>query len=440
MLLLPRIVWQDGMHLAQHHFQQQARHVESTIHFALSSAHSYCYGLATLAIDRDALANGELVVRQATGVLPDGLPLHIPTDSGEALSIRLESHFPPTATVCVFSIAVPSESASTAGSRYRAFVRVLADETTGGDSRNVVLGAPAWRLVAAGEGAGLTSLPVARVIRDGQGRFALDDRFIPPCIRLGASDRLVRLRSAIEDLLRAKSDEIRRRQGASAAALRDHAAGEIASFWLLHTVNSALGTVLHMGRALDTHPEQLFLELVKLAGGLCTFSLQADAASLPSYKHEDLADSFDALERAISLRLSDIMPADAVRLPFKRRSNPLLHTVKLTDPRVFRAERWYLEIRSRESERERTHLVPRSVKIAADMEQLNRMVEHALPGPQLRHTDSPPAGLSPRDGASYFIIEPGAMIAEFERSKALAAYAPDSLSDVSITLCIVLEA
>ena len=42
---LSRVVWNEGMHLAQHHFQAQSRYFEDAIQFALSSLFFAPYGL-----------------------------------------------------------------------------------------------------------------------------------------------------------------------------------------------------------------------------------------------------------------------------------------------------------------------------------------------------------------------------------------------------------
>ena len=42
---LGRVVWQEGMHLSQHHFQAQNRYVEELVRFFASSLHTEGFGL-----------------------------------------------------------------------------------------------------------------------------------------------------------------------------------------------------------------------------------------------------------------------------------------------------------------------------------------------------------------------------------------------------------
>ena len=73
-----RVVWQEGMHLAQHHFQLQSRYFEESVGFALAQLFFRPYGLAGCELDAEALRNGTVSVIHARGVFADGLAFHIP--------------------------------------------------------------------------------------------------------------------------------------------------------------------------------------------------------------------------------------------------------------------------------------------------------------------------------------------------------------------------
>src|SRR3954466_8998124 len=75
---LSHVVWNEGMHLAQHHFQAQSRFFEDTVQFALSSLFFKPYGLLACELDGNALQNDTVGVVQARGVMPDGLSFDIP--------------------------------------------------------------------------------------------------------------------------------------------------------------------------------------------------------------------------------------------------------------------------------------------------------------------------------------------------------------------------
>src|SRR5438445_13473181 len=78
MRVLSRVVWSEGMYLGPHHFQAQSRYFEDSIQFATGSLWFSSYGLAGLEMDAEALHNGTVSLIHARGIMPDGLPFHIP--------------------------------------------------------------------------------------------------------------------------------------------------------------------------------------------------------------------------------------------------------------------------------------------------------------------------------------------------------------------------
>lgn len=446
MALLSRVVWQDGMHLAQHHFQAQTRYAESAIHFAVTSTTYRADGLVALEIDTAALRNGQFALRQARGTLRDGTHFRMPDGDPLPAPIALAERVSPTADAEVVLLALPSRRQEldlvhqeAARARYRPETRQVPDETTGRDPRPVVFATKAFRLVLAHEATPDDELlPLARVRRDGSGHFVLDEHFIPPVAQLGASPRLRALAHAVVELLEAKSEALRQSQGRTAAALRDHAANEVAGFWLLHTVHASLAPVAHLARTADAHPEALFLELSRLAGALCTFALDAHPRQLPLYDHDALGPAFDALERALRVHLEVVLPTSALRLPLAR-TRPTLFTGRVGDDRAFRRARWLLEVRAALPEGLVVQRVPALVKLAP-MARIAEIVQQARSALGLTHLPVPPSAISPRSDAVYFVVEQGGPLWDgLVEGRDVAAYVPDGVPDADLTLCILID-
>ena len=150
----------------------------------------------------------------------------------------------------------------------------------------------------------LLTLPVARVVRDGAGHFIYDPNFVPPVLQIGASQRLMLLIQRLLEILDEKSASISRGAGGSRS---EFSTREIANFWLLHAVNSAQAPLRHLLIAKRGHPEELFSELSRLAGALCTFALESHPRDLPLYDHRDLSTGFEILDRHIRAHLETIL-------------------------------------------------------------------------------------------------------------------------------------
>ena len=300
MNLLSRVVWSEGMYLGPHHFQVQSRYFEDSIQFAISSLWFASYGLAGVDLDAEALRNGTVSLFHARGIFRDGLPFHMPESDALPEPRAIAELFPPTRDGIVVMLAIPPRKPNgfncslpegeAADARYIAEPRVLHDENTGADERTVQLGRKNLRLLLDTEPAGdLLTMPIARVVRDGAGHFAYDANFVPPVLRISASTRLMLLVQRLIEILDDKSATIGLGARNTSGGRAEFSTRQIASFWLMHAVNSALTPLRHQLIAKRGHPEELFVEMSRLAGALCTFALDSHPRDLPLYDHDNLA-------------------------------------------------------------------------------------------------------------------------------------------------------
>ena len=352
MKLLSRVVWSEGMHLGPHHFQVQSRYFEDSIQFATSSLWFASYGLAGLELDADALYNGAVSLLHARGILPDGLPFNMPECDDLPPPRAIADLIPPTRDGVIVLLGIPPlrpngrNCALTPGNgdaRYASQARVLHDEISGADERSVQLGRKNLRLLLDTEPAGdLVTIPLARVVRDGAGHFAYDPGFVPPVVQIAASTRLLQLLQQMVEILNEKGSALGRDAGSSRS---DFSTREIASFWLLHAVNSALAPLRHLLIAKRGHPEELFVELSRLAGALCTFSLDSQPRDLPVYDHQNLTDCFNQLDQHIRAHLETVLPTNCITIPLAA-AGDCFYEGKVTDPRCLGNSRWVLAIRA----------------------------------------------------------------------------------------------
>jgi type VI secretion system protein ImpJ len=275
MKYLSRVVWSEGMYLGPHHFQAQSRYFEDSIGFTTSTLWFEPWGLVGAQLDAEALKNGTVSLLHARGIFPDGMVFHMPESDPLPDPRNIADLFPPardTVTVMVAVAPRRPEGANTttpndgsaaplngqAGLRYRAEIQMLHDETTGRDEKPVQMGRKNIRLLLDTEAAGdLVTLPVARITRDGSGHFVFDENFIPPAVEISASERLMSLLGRLLEILEEKSLRFSRTAAGPSGTPRNWAefsTREIANFWLLHTVNSALAPLRHHYLSKRGHP------------------------------------------------------------------------------------------------------------------------------------------------------------------------------------------
>ena len=444
MNVLSKVVWSEGMYLAPHHFQVQSRYFEDALHFATSSMLPWAYGLAGCSVDENALRNGTLSLTHARGIFPDGLPFDMPECDALPPPRSLVDLFPPTREGVVVLLAIPERKAGGAncavtaesGARFRSVERSIPDESTGSDERPVRLGQKNIRLVLETEEVnGAVSLPLARIVRDGSGHFVLDPAFIPPCVQIVASERLMLLLRRLIEILEEKSDALSRSAAGSKSAL---SAQGVAFFWLLHAVNSALGVLRHLWIAKRGHPEEVFLELSRLGGALCTFVVDSHPRMLPLYDHARLGECFEALDQHIRRHLNVVLPLNCIRIELTRTAD-YFYQGEIIDPRCLGPSRWVFGIESGIGEVELISKVPTLVKVCS-AKFVGELVKRALPGLATTHLPVPPSAVPAKVESQYFgITRTGPFWDHIVQTRQIGIYVPGDLPDPKLELFVILD-
>lgn len=132
------------------------------------------------------------------------------------------------------------------------------------------------------ENRGYQTYPIARLNRNGQGRWEIDSSFIPPLLTFSSSQMLMSQSKQL--LLRSRIKRSR------LLALRHehpkkHGQSDIPLFWLLNVLNRYEYVLSEVSLATALHPEFVYRELVKLAGQLLPYTQAWSTADIPRYDH-----------------------------------------------------------------------------------------------------------------------------------------------------------
>ena len=441
-----RVVWSEGMTLDPHHFQQWDRHHRHLLHERLRAFGPNGWGLTRLVIDEDRLANGELALREAAAVLPDGLLLALPDDAPLPAPRPLGPAFPPTRDRLRAFLAVPAPQIGAAlvrrpgapsgrEARFLAQPVEVTDETTGGDARPVEVARPAVGLLFDGEPMqGFATLAVAEVIRTGSGAFALAPDFIPTSLRLGASARLAERTRQLAERLFARHGALAERWQ-RAATQREMSPGDVAAQALLAAVAEYGPRVEHL-RHTDAHPADLFSLLLGLAGRLGAARPEAAVAprDLPLYDHGAPSAGFGQLFGALDGLMGDAAPrANYARQVFSRRTPNLAEAVLSAD--LAGSAALYLAARHPAADAQRLrHELPAMLRVASPdtIEAVLRSYTRALP---VEAVAQPPAGL-PADGrAGFFELQRrGPFWDAIQEAGAISVFVPDEFAGAELEL------
>lgn len=447
---LSKVVWSEGMYLGTHHFQAQNRYFEDLIHFTSLSLWFAPYGLLSYEVDADALRNGSVSLIRAKGVFPDGLVFDMPESDPLPAPLNITELFPPTQQHLRIDLAIPAyrpdalnctvtPNGALPSTRYAGKPQTLADENTGRDEKPVQLAFKNIRLAVETEASeGTVTLPLARVTRDGSGHFIFDREFIPPCLDIAASETLLsRVRRLIEDL-EERTAAISRTGGRKGKLASGLSSQDVANFWYLHSLNSALAPLRHLYAARRGHPEHVFLELSRLAGALCTFKAGSHPGDIPLYDHDNLEACFKALEEHIRAHLLTIFPQNALSIALKPVAK-YLYEGEIRDQRCIDRARWIFGVHSEIGEVDLISRAPHLVKLCSS-QFVVELVKRALPGLTLTHLPAPPPAVSPKVTSQYFSVNlAGPCWEHIVKTRRVGIYVPGEIPAPELELWVLLD-
>jgi type VI secretion system protein ImpJ len=257
-------------------------------------------------------------------------------------------------------------------------------------------------------------------------------------LRISASTRLMLLLQRLIELLDEKSATIAMGARNTSGGVAEFSTRQIASFWLMHAVNSALTPLRHQLIAKRGHPEELFAELSRLAGALCTFALDSHPRDLPLYDHDNLSACFEALDRHIRTHLEIIVPTNCIAIPLRRTAD-YYYEGDVADQRCLGRSRWLLAIHAQMGDAELMAKAPPLVKICSPVF-VRELVKRALPGMALTHLPVPPAAVSARVETQYFGINKGGPCWDhISMTRKVGAYVPGEIPNPEIEILVVLD-
>jgi type VI secretion system protein ImpJ len=439
------VVWSEGLLLSPQHFQQSDRAMQHFVAQRFRAAQSFDWGLTQLEIDREALKNGRASLTRAAGVLPDGTPFALPEDDPLPRSRAIEGHFDAKQDFVPLYLGLPSSAASraqlgdaptpgAAGSRFASDTAELPDANTAQNSRPIEVQRRHFQVLFPDDAVGEHDhLPIAEIMRTSEGSYALRETYVPPCLSIGASESLGRLLRVIHEMLIAKStvlgDQRRQRGG-----IADFSAQDTANAMLLYTVNARIPALSHAMTHRGAHPEEVYLELMELAGQLSAFSDKLHPRDLPPYDHRALTQTFTRVE-AVLRDLLEIQPVDkATRIILESKGGGM-YSGRITDERLIApGAGLYLGVRADVEEQRLASEIPGKVKVAS-LDKIDFLIANALRGVPLLYQRVPPASLPVKGSYLYFQLDPNGDAWETVRAaKNVAIYIPPDVPGVSLEM------
>jgi len=441
-----KILWGEGLFLRPQHFQQQDAHAEALNRRALLSANPFAWGVRDLDVDLDSLKNGVLRFNRIDVIFANGdfftapdidqLPAPLALDSAVTEEGAMEfflalNHLNAHGGNC-------TEDALNCGqARYLVIPRDLADLYTEAAEADIATLSQISHLKSASENRDqYLTLPVVRVRRTASNGFEADPGFVPPSISLRSAPSLYMLLRRQIDALLAKVDALYGFHREPSKNVIEFRSGDIASFWLLHTASSSCATLTHLFRNPETSPERMFQELLRLAGGLLTFSKTYSLNDLPSYDHLQPGPCFARIDQILRDLLDTVISTRYFAISLTQ-TKQAFHAGHLDSEKINSDTAFYLAITAAHPQSEIIESIPLRIKIGAP-DDVEKLVLSAMSGVRLTHAAQVPAAIPVRPGACYFALDAhGPLYERMLKAQSIMIYAPESYRDLTVELIAV---
>ncbi|UXY14574.1 type VI secretion system baseplate subunit TssK [Chitiniphilus purpureus] len=447
MLKAKRVLWGEGMFLRPQHFQQQALLNDNAVAEALLAVQRHAWGLRSFELDHAALRNGLIRADQLSVTFRDGTQFAAPQREPLPLSRDL-NEIPQLGVDTMLYACLPNLNpygGNTANadtppgrpSRFRNAHYALSDLYTQSLEADLTTLELDLRLMVEEENRdGYDSVPIARLTKDATGQWRAADDYLPPMTTVSANPALPRMIRRLLDILLVKSESLAGAHRERAKNVMEYGTTDIASFWLLHTVNRNFARLNHLLHAEPLHPEELYVALAEFCGELLTFSSIYTLADLPAYRHEQLGDTLPKLDEQIRELLDTVISARYAVIPLTS-PKPSFYIGRLESDRLLENVDFYLSVQSDLPAAQVIEAVPFKFKVGAP-DDVEKILNSALRGVSLAHAPQTPSAIPVRVGNHYFALEPrGDIFQRMLQSRSVCIYVPQTLVSLKIELIAV---
>ena len=403
-----KVIWQEGMLLRPQHLQHNDRYVDHQLKFRTRFLTCYAWGFLVLDIDAHFLNMGQVVVSQASGVLPDGslfelssttapLALAVPSNTRNA-SIYLAL---PLVTGNHIESRRPEQSDVLA--RYTTYeTQVVDSNAADASSSQISCGRPDLRLLLGEQQSNqaFVKLKLCELLdATSDGVIRLDPDFVPTFIQTGSSRYLLSCLKEVIGMLAHRGNSLAERIRAHGSA----GGTQVGDFMMLQLINRTELVLRHDLDLEQLHPERLYRTLLALLGDLATFASEKRPTFSHHYQHNDQGGCFRNLMQAIRQMLSMVLEQHAIELPLQVRQYGI-RVSPIADPSLMDSASFVLAASAQCDGEVLRQRLPSQLKVAP-VEQIRQWVNLHLPGIRIRPLPVAPRQIAFHANKAYFILE-----------------------------------
>lgn len=281
--------------------------------------------------------------------------------------------------------------------------------------------------------------PIAKLKRDLNGRFVLDNEYIPPVLSLYTqSGSLIKELELLCIQIQAKRQRLMGMRHERNQQMAEFAVADVSLFWLLNALNSFEPQLKFLRDNPTIHPENLYQKLVAFTGALLTFSLAHDVDGIPAYQHDNLNVVFPPLFDLVRSLLEESLPSRVIKIDLVHNKDTLW-TGRLNDGRLVEDADFYLSVRSSMPGHQLQSQFPLLCK-AGTPDDVRQIIHSALSGIPIKALSHVPAAIPMRLENQYFALDLSHPTAKnMLLARCCEFYVPRAMPDISLELFAVLR-
>jgi type VI secretion system protein ImpJ len=436
-----KVVWSEGLFLRPHHLQQSDRYLEHFVDGRTSHITPYPWGFSDIEIDRDLAQQSRFGLRRAAGVMPDSTPFSMPGDCPLPAPALTSEAAAGMYVWLVMPMAQPNtreadDREADSGSRFVIAPELIVDASSKLQiEEEIDVAHPRFSFeIRKTPKPGYVNLVCARIVEVNDKSIVFDERFAPPTLVVSAHATITGWLDRVIGWIDTKLEELAR----FASDPRSGSGMQSVDYFILQMLNRQIPALKHMRGSRYVHPERLYVELLRLAGELSTYSTkERRPREYPAYDHDNLDTTFAPvladIQRFLSVDISRAIRLDIV----EKAANAFLATV--TDRNLFRASTFVLEVAARRSLTEIQSHFPALFKVGPNT-RMNDIVHAHLPGIPLIHVPTPPQQIRAISSHVYFILDRMSPLwPEFSTASGIGMHFSGDWPGLELTLWVVKE-
>lgn len=437
-----RVLWTEGLFLCPQTFQQNERYLLNQIESRIAPLVPYFWGLLDFEIDEDKLKHGIFSLIKCSGIFPDGTPFDV---SGELLEINIDitekNKFIYLALGSKHSgspeVVEESDRLKNQTTRFYSTQEQITDNQTIDAPlklEQIQLGRLNLQLIlSSSKKNNFTQFPLVYLLeRDENTGIQLDKNYIPPVISINADKSLRDYLTHIYNMLASRGEEL-------AGKLTNPGSGgiaEIIDFNMLQILNRNIPLYRSMSKQAVIHPLEFYINSVKLAGELATFT-HTDRKPLlyPDYVHDDLKKSFEILMKDLheSLTYINIPKAYSLKLEQNERF-PNIYSGTFPETVLEISKSYVLAVSASLRQSDISNKFPAQVTISAK-DTLYKLVQTHTPGITLDSLAVCPREIPYNQGYVYFTLNTShAMWKDVNNTRSLALHIDGKFPELRLEL------